>query len=77
MEYEQYQVPPKEEDNLTHYARKVFSTEDGQKLLQELWEKFVCSPVALVGYDKHYPYFREGQNDIVRQFFKAIEAKYE
>jgi len=76
MDYKNYELNEKQ-DNLTHFARKVFSTDDGKRLLEELRKEFICAPVAPPGCAKWYPYYREGQNDIIRQLFKVVEAKDE
>jgi hypothetical protein len=75
MEFEEYTQEKTTEDNLTYFTRKVFSTEDGKRMLEELKKHFIEEPVAVPGYDISYAHFREGQNDIVRQFIKATEIK--
>lgn len=45
----------------------TFSTEDGKKVLASLEKEFLGAPVAVVGTTPDYAFFREGQNDLIRQ----------
>ncbi len=73
---EQYEAINKQaENNLTYFAIKVFSTEDGKRLLEELKKEFLLDHVAPPGCHEHYPYYREGQNDIIKMFMIAAEGK--
>ena len=58
-------------EDLDRLALRVFSNDDGQKLLAWLRQTVLEQPVALPGSDSSYAYYREGQNSIVRD----IEAR--
>ena len=62
-------------DNLTYFINKVFNTDDGKRLLEELKKEFLLDRVAVMGSNEHYPYYREGQNDLIRMFTIATEVK--
>lgn len=58
-------------DDLARLNLRVFSTEDGQKLLQWLRDVYVNVPIAVPGTDSSHAYFAEGQRTVVRD----IEAR--
>ena len=58
-------------DDLSRLTMRVFSSEDGQKLLDWMKEMYVNVPVAVPGTDPSHAYFAEGQRTVVR----AIEAR--
>ncbi len=58
-------------DDLARLNLRVFSTEDGQKLLQWLRDVYVNVPIAVPGTDPSHAYFAEGQRTVVRE----IEAR--
>ena len=58
-------------DDLSRLTFRVFSSEDGQKLLDWLKEMYVNVPVAVPGTDSSHAYFAEGQRTVVRE----IEAR--
>ena len=60
-----------EPNQLDREFLNTFSTEDGKKVLTYLENITVHQPSWMPGSNKHYGYFREGQNSIVRQ----IQAK--
>ncbi len=58
-------------DDLARLVLKVFSTEDGNKLLTWLKDVYVNVPIAVPGTDSSHAYFAEGQRNVVRD----IEAR--
>lgn len=58
-------------DDLSRLTMRVFSSEDGQKLLDWMKEMYVNVPVAVPGTDPSHAYFAEGQRTVVR----TIEAR--
>lgn len=58
-------------EDLERLTLRVFSTEDGRKLLQWLRQMYVDVPVAVPGTDPSHAYFAEGQRTVVRD----IEAR--
>jgi hypothetical protein len=58
-------------DDLARLVFKVFSTEDGNKLLTWLKDVYVNVPIAVPGTDSSHAYFAEGQRNVVRD----IEAR--
>jgi hypothetical protein len=58
-------------DDLSRLTFRVFSSEDGQKLLDWMKDMYVNVPVAVPGTDPSHAYFAEGQRTVVR----AIEAR--
>jgi hypothetical protein len=50
---------------------RVFSSDDGRKLLAWLHQMYVNVPVAVPGTDPSHAYFAEGQRTVVRE----IEAR--
>ena len=58
-------------DDLARLTLKVFSTEDGHKLLTWLRDMYVNVPIAVPGTDSSHAYFAEGQRNVVRD----IEAR--
>ena len=58
-------------DDLARLVFKVFSTEDGSKLLTWLKDVYVNVPIAVPGTDSSHAYFAEGQRNVVRD----IEAR--
>ena len=50
---------------------RVFSTEDGQKMLAWLQDMYVNVPIAVPGTDPSHAFFAEGQRNVVRD----IEAR--
>lgn len=58
-------------DDLSRLTFRVFSSEDGQKLLEWMREMYVNVPVAVPGTDPSHAYFAEGQRTVVR----TIEAR--
>jgi hypothetical protein len=63
-------VDQKRED-LARLTLRLFSSEDGQKLLQWLKDMYVNVPIAVPGTDPSHAYFAEGQRTVVRD----IEAR--
>lgn len=63
-------VPPSL-DKLTQLIINTFM--DRPDLLIFLRDNYLQEPVAPVGCDPTWPYFREGQNQLVRLFIKTIE----
>jgi hypothetical protein len=78
MDWEKPVVNIKQADyNVLHH--KVFSSDDGQKLLQFWIQEFLIDmPVAKAGIDPSFAFQREGQNMFVRSIMtrKAAGLKY-
>lgn len=58
-------------EELDRLVKRVFSTEDGQKLLKWMQEVYLENPSWQPGADNSYGYWREGQNAVIRD----IEAR--
>lgn len=54
-------------DDLERLTLRVFSTEDGKKLLEWLRQMYVDVPVAVPGTDPSHAFFAEGQRTVVRE----------
>jgi len=68
-------LEPTDLDKLYH---KVFSTEDGKKLLLHLKKTYLDAPTWTPGYENSFGYFRDGQNTIIREILlKLRRAKNE
>jgi len=63
-------VDPKEINSLYH---KVFTTVEGQKVLEHLRAITIEQPSFIPGESASYGYCREGQNSIIREIIKRIE----
>jgi hypothetical protein len=63
--------PNQQRDDLARLALRVFSTEDGQKMLAWLQDMYVNVPIAVPGTDPSHAFFAEGQRNVVRD----IEAR--
>jgi hypothetical protein len=59
------EITTKRQD-LDRLVQRVFSTEDGQKLLKWMREVYLENPSWQPGADNSYGYWREGQNAVVR-----------
>jgi hypothetical protein len=66
-------VDQKRED-LARLTLRVFSSEDGQKLLQWLKYMYVNVPIAVPGTDPSHAYFAEGQRTVVRDIEVRINT---
>ena len=60
-------------EDLSRLCLRVFSTEDGQKLLQWLRQMYVDVPVAVPGTDPSHAFFAEGQRTVVRDIEARIQ----
>jgi hypothetical protein len=58
-------------DDLAKLTLRVFTSEDGQKLLSWLQDMYVNVPIAVPGADPSHAFFAEGQRNVVRD----IEAR--
>ena len=67
------EVEQKRED-LAKLTLRVFSTEDGQKLLQWLRDMYVNVPIAVPGTDPSHAFFAEGQRTVVRDIEVRINS---
>jgi hypothetical protein len=67
------EVDQKRED-LARLTLRVFSSEDGQKLLQWLRDMYVNVPIAVPGTDPSYAFFAEGQRTVVRDIEVRINS---
>ena len=65
-------VDQKRED-LARLTLRVFSSEDGQKLLQWLQLMYVNVPIAVPGTDPSHAFFAEGQRTVVRDIEVRIQ----
>jgi hypothetical protein len=66
-------VDQKRED-LARLTLRVFSSEDGQKLLQGLRDMYVNVPIAVPGTDPSHAFFAEGQRTVVRDIEVRINT---
>ena len=58
--------------------QRVFSSNDGKKLLIHLKKTYLDTPTWTPGYDSSFGYFRDGQNTIIREILiKMKRATYE
>lgn len=69
LDYPDY-VDPQE---LNRLYSKVFTTEEGQKVLTHLRGITIEQPTFIPGESASYGYCREGQNSIIREIQKRIE----
>jgi hypothetical protein len=67
------EVDQKRED-LARLTLRVFSSEDGQKLLQWLRDMYVNVPIAVPGADPSHAFFAEGQRTVVRDIEVRINT---
>ena len=67
------EVDQKRED-LARLTLRVFSSEDGQKLLQWLKDMYVNVPIAVPGTDPSHAFFAEGQRTVVRDIEVRINS---
>jgi hypothetical protein len=58
-------------DDLNKLVLRVFTSEDGAKLLSWLKQMYVDVPIAVPGADPSHAFFAEGQRSVVRD----IEAR--
>ena len=73
VDLESFQGSLKDIENL---VVEVFHSEAGLKLLGHLEAITISRPSFLIGQEHYYGYFREGQNDLVRQLIHIMEKKY-
>lgn len=66
------EVDQKRED-LARLTLRVFSSEDGQKLLQWLKDMYVNVSIAVPGTDPSHAFFAEGQRTVVRDIEVRIK----
>ena len=66
------EVDQKRED-LARLTLRVFSSEDGQKLLQWLQLMYVNVPIAVPGTDPSHAFFAGGQRTVVRDIEVRIQ----
>lgn len=59
-------------EELAKLCLRVFSTEDGQKLLTWLRDTYVNVPIAVPGTDSSHAYFAEGCRNVVRDLEARI-----
>lgn len=59
-------------DDLNRLVLRVFTAEDGVKLLEWLEQAYVDVPVAVPGADPSYAFFAEGQRSVVRDIKARI-----
>jgi len=66
--------PNSNPSNINVLARDTFATDAGQRLLDQLRKQFLDRPSWRPDEPSSRGYFREGQNDVVRQLLTAFEA---
>ena len=59
-------------EELAKLCLRVFSTEDGEKLLAWLRDTYVDVPIAAPGIDSSHAYFLEGSRNVVRDLMARI-----
>lgn len=60
-------------EDLSRLCLRVFTSEDGQKLLKWLRHMYVEVPVAVPGTDPSHAFFAEGQRTVVRDIEARIQ----
>ena len=70
---ENYDSDDERYDSMCRSIYHTFNTDSGKMLLELLSEQFLKSPVANPGKSPYYAYFREGENNIIRQFMNCIK----
>lgn len=60
-------------EDMARLCLRVFSTEDGQKLLGWMRDMYVNVPIAVPGTDPSHAYFAEGQRNVVRDIMARIQ----
>lgn len=61
-------------EDLARLVLRVFSSEDGQKLLQWLQDMYVNVPIAVPGTDASHAYYADGQRSVVRDLLARINT---
>jgi hypothetical protein len=56
---------------------RLFSTEDGQKVMKHLKRAYIDQPCWAPGYATDYGFFREGQNTLIRELMSRIDRAKE
>lgn len=59
-------------DDLNRLVMRVFTSEDGTKLLEWLEQTYVDVPVAVPGADPSHAFYAEGQRSVVRDIKARI-----
>jgi hypothetical protein len=59
-------------DDLNRLVMRVFTSEDGAKLLEWLEQTYVDVPVAVPGADPSHAFYAEGQRSVVRDIKARI-----
>lgn len=59
-------------DDLNRLVMRVFTSEDGAKLLDWLVQAYVDVPVAVPGADSSHAFYAEGQRSVVRDIKARI-----
>lgn len=60
-------------DDLSKLVMRVFTSEDGAKLLEWLEQTYVDVPVAVPGNDPSYAFYADGQRSVVRDIKARIQ----
>lgn len=60
-------------DDLNRLVMRVFTSEDGAKLLEWLVQAYVDVPVAVPGADPSHAFYAEGQRSVVRDIKARIQ----
>lgn len=61
------------QDDTNKLMLRVFSTEDGQRLLAWWREHLLEQPVAVPGSSSDFAFYREGQNSVIRDLEARIK----
>lgn len=61
-------------DDLARLCLKVFSSEDGEKLLEWLRAYYVDVPIAVPGADPSFAFYADGQRSVVRDIEARIQT---
>jgi hypothetical protein len=59
-------------DDIARLTLRVFSTEDGQKLLRWLADVYVHVPIAVPGTDPSHAFYADGQRSVIRDIMARI-----
>ena len=63
----------KKGERIAKLIHRVFTTDDGRELLEHFSKQLLMKPVMPPGGPEGMGYFREGQNDLIRQILQQIE----
>jgi len=64
--------PTQAREDLARLCLRVFTSEDGKKLLEWLQAIYVDVPIAVPGADPSHAFFAEGQRNVVRDIMARV-----